>query len=109
MNAKPIHEVRLGCIKAAVWRNQTETGVRHNVTFRRLYKDGAQWKSSDSFGRDDLLLLAKVADRTHSWILERNQESETGTSSRAPQPPDAPGEGSAPGRREQTNPPATPA
>ena len=27
---KPIHEVRLGYIKAAVWKNETEAGVRYN-------------------------------------------------------------------------------
>jgi len=30
---KPIQEVRLGSIKAAIWANQTEAGVRYNVTF----------------------------------------------------------------------------
>ena len=67
---QPAHEVRLGSIKAAIWQNETDTGVRYNVTFERLYKDGEQWKSTDSFGRDDLLLLGKVADRAHSWIIE---------------------------------------
>jgi hypothetical protein len=76
---KPVHEVRLGAIKAAVWRNETETGVRFNVTFSRLYKDGDQWQSSDSFGRDDLLQVAKVADQAHSWIFSQSQESETPT------------------------------
>ena len=33
-----------------------------------------QWKDSTSFGRDDLPLLAKVADRVHSWIFEQSQE-----------------------------------
>ncbi|MHB0960890.1 MAG: hypothetical protein ACYC0X_33425 [Pirellulaceae bacterium] len=59
---KPVHEVRLGRIKAVVWENDTQNGTRHNVTFTRLYKDGDQWKDSTSFGRDDLPLLAKVAD-----------------------------------------------
>ena len=31
-----------------------------DVTLSRLYRDGGPWKSSDSFGRDDLLLAAKV-------------------------------------------------
>jgi hypothetical protein len=74
---KPIHEVRLGTIKAAVWRNETESGVRYNVTFTRIYKDGDDWKSSDSFGRDDLLLLGKVADEAHSWIFAQAQEHES--------------------------------
>src|SRR5271165_3555748 len=74
---KPIHEVRLGTIKAAVWRNETEAGIRYNVTFSRIYKDGDDWKSTDSFGRDDLLLLSKVADLTHSWIFAQSQENES--------------------------------
>ena len=73
---KPIHEVRLGAIKAAVWKNDTSNGVRYNTTFSRLYKDGDEWKNTDSFGRDDLLVLAKVADRAHSWIQEQSQEEE---------------------------------
>ena len=71
---RPIHEVRIGHIKAAIWKNETETGVRYNATLSRLYKDGDQWKSTESFGRDDLLLLAKVADSTHSWICTQNQD-----------------------------------
>ena len=72
---KPIHEVRLGAIKAAVWKNEVTGGVRYNATFSRLYKDEDQWKSTESFGRDDLLVLAKVADQTHSWICQQGQES----------------------------------
>lgn len=68
---KPVHEVRIGSIKAAIWANDTDKGVRHNVTFQRLYKDGDEWKSSDSFGRDDLLLVAKVANLAHTWIYEQ--------------------------------------
>src|SRR5690349_10065400 len=74
---KPIHEVRLSCIKGAVWRNETESGVRYNVTFSRIYKDGDTWNSTDSFGRDDLLLLSKVADYAHSWIFAQSQENES--------------------------------
>jgi hypothetical protein len=74
---KPVHEVRMGRIKAAIWENATPNGSRHNVTVSRLYKDGdgGQWKDSQSFGRDDLPLLAKVLDRAHSWIFEESQDS----------------------------------
>jgi hypothetical protein len=74
--SRPVHEVRLGRIKAAIWANSTENGTRHNVTFTRLYKDDQsnQWKDSQSFGRDDLPLLAKVADMAHTWIFEQGQE-----------------------------------
>lgn len=74
-NNKPVHEVRLGRIKAAVWENETSSGVRHNVTIQRIYRDGEQWKTSDSFGRDDLPLLIKVADMAHSWIFEHSHST----------------------------------
>ena len=67
--AGPVHEIRLGAIKATIWQNETSIGTRHNVTVSRLYKDGDDWKQTESFGRDDLLLLAKVVDQAHSWIL----------------------------------------
>jgi hypothetical protein len=75
---RPVHEVRLGRIKAALWRNDTENGVRFNTTFSRIYRDGEEWKSTESFGRDDLLLLAKVADQAHSWICGQAQEDDKG-------------------------------
>ena len=81
---KPTHEVRLGHIKAAVWQNETEAAVRFNVTFTRLYKDGDSWKSTDSFGRDDLLLLGKVADKTHSWIFAQSQGEDSATEGAPP-------------------------
>ena len=68
---KPAHEIRLGRIKATIWENETENGTRHNVTVSRIYKDGEEWKQTGSFGRDDLPLVAKVADLVHSWIYEQ--------------------------------------
>jgi len=68
--ARPVHEIRLGRIRAALWENTTEKGVRHNVTVSRLYKDGEQWKDSTSFGREDLPLVMKVLDLAHTWIYE---------------------------------------
>ncbi len=43
-NRKPIHEIRMGRIKVAIWQNETDSGVRYNVTFGRIYKDGTDWK-----------------------------------------------------------------
>ena len=85
---RPVHEVRLGAIKAAVWRNETQFGARYSATFSRLYKgEGDKWESSDSFGRDDLLLLGKVANETHSWICAQKQEEQSTT--KAPVPADS--------------------
>ena len=77
---KPIDEVRLGRIKAAIWQNEVQTDdgtfVRYGVTFERLYLNAdGQWRGTSSFGKDDLLLLAKVAEaafaRINDLLLER--------------------------------------
>ena len=72
---KPVHEIRMGRIKAAIWANETDNGTRHNVTITRLYKDGDEWKTSSSFGREELPLVAKIADMAHTWIYQQGQES----------------------------------
>ena len=79
--AKPVDEVRLGRVKAAIWQNEHTAGdgstfVRYGVTFERLYLNGdGQWRGTSSFGKDDLLLLAKVAEaafgRVNDILLER--------------------------------------
>lgn len=66
--SKPIHTIRYGLIKASIWRNQTKSGERHTVSIVRLYRNGDVWKESTRFGRDDLQLVAKVADHVHTWI-----------------------------------------
>ena len=84
-NQKPLDEVRIGRIKATIWKNGTEDAPRssqdapayvaYNVTFSRLYKDGDdKWQSTQSFGRNDLLTLAKAADLAHTRIYSLPQE-----------------------------------
>ncbi|MEZ6137004.1 MAG: hypothetical protein R3C53_19085 [Pirellulaceae bacterium] len=72
-NNKPIHRIRLGAVAASVFANSTEKGEFHRVQIERAYKDGEDWKYTKSFNRDDLLLVAKVADLAHSWIHAQQQ------------------------------------
>ena len=73
---KPVDEVRIGRVKATIWRNETEEGQpRYSIVFSRLYKEGDTWKSTQSFGRNDLLVLAKVADFAHTRVLQLPQGS----------------------------------
>jgi hypothetical protein len=73
---KPIHELRIGRIKATIWLNQTENGARHNVTIRRLFKrdPNSQWEECGYFGRDDLLLVAEVSRAAALWIFENGSQ-----------------------------------
>ena len=68
----PAHVVRFGLVRACVWENRTEHGVRHAVTVSRLYKGGdGLWYSSTTFWYRDLLTLAKALDAAHSWVAGR--------------------------------------
>ncbi len=68
---RPVHEIRIGAIKAVIWANKVSNGTMHNVNLVRIYRDDeGNWHDTDSLGRDDLLVAAKVADMAHTWILE---------------------------------------
>ena len=77
---RPIHEIRLGRIKAAIWQNQSEHGTRFSVAITRIYRKEDRWQSTTSFGRDDLPLVAKVADMTHTWLFENGNGYRGGSS-----------------------------
>ncbi|MFN0127215.1 MAG: hypothetical protein ACKV19_11085 [Verrucomicrobiales bacterium] len=66
---KPVHEVRLGAIKAAIWRDQNSEKPRFNVSVTRIYKDGDKWKNSEYFSRDDLPKLALVSQKAYEWMF----------------------------------------
>lgn len=76
MANRPVHEIRLGKVKAAIWKNETDAGVRYSVSIVRIFKTEEGWDSSPSFGRDELPLVAKVADMVHTWIYQQNDRSE---------------------------------
>ena len=74
---RPAHEIRIGAVKAVIWANQTDSGVFYNVNLSRIYKDGDDWKTTDGFRRDDLPLVAKLADKAFDWILNPAEVEET--------------------------------
>jgi len=71
---RPVHEIRLGRVKAAIWRNDTEVGIRYSVSITRLYRTEDSWESSMSFGRDELPLVSRVADLAMLWIYDQPVE-----------------------------------
>ena len=78
-NSKPAAELRIGAVKATIWENELDGITRHNVTFSRIYRDEGQWKTMHSFGFENLLTLAKLADQAHTLIVERNAEVASAT------------------------------
>ena len=67
----PAAKVSVGLQTASIWKNESEGRAFYNVTFDRRYRDSeGNWKSTSSYGRDDLLALAKLADLAHTKVLE---------------------------------------
>lgn len=77
MASEPVHVIRFGLIKCEIFCNHTRSGDRFNAVFTRLYRNGAEWKQSRTFGRDDLLLVGKAADAAHTWIYQQRQAETT--------------------------------
>lgn len=67
----PVHTVRVGSVKVAVWKNSTTNGPMYNSTLVRSYKNQqGEWSESQSLSRDDLLVAAKALDLAHTYIVE---------------------------------------
>ena len=64
-----VHQVRLGIIKAALLKNETESHMQFHVTFERLSKRATIGDPPDPFEKGELLQLGKVASEAHGWIF----------------------------------------
>jgi hypothetical protein len=78
----PAHTVRVGAIQASIWRNETKEGPMFSVTFDRSYKDGDAWKRSDSFGRNNLLVLSNIASQAFEWIAKQSTSATPATATK---------------------------
>jgi hypothetical protein len=69
----PAHEIRVGSVKATLWENSSDNGKWFSVTLTRGYKDGqGQWKTAQSFSRDDLLVLSEILRQAYLWIAQQS-------------------------------------
>lgn len=62
---QPVKKYRVGYVTASIWKG--DNGF-FNVTLQRSYKDGEEWKNSDSFGAGDILNAIKVLARAEEYI-----------------------------------------
>jgi hypothetical protein len=72
----PAHQIRYGVLSASIWRQDTEKGPFFNVSFQRSYREGNEWKTSTSFGKNDLLVIGLMATQAFKWIGSQAQEQE---------------------------------
>jgi hypothetical protein len=68
---KPVQQLRDGAIRAAIWANQgQENRTFYSVTISRTYKEGEEYRDSNSFSGADLLKLSRIAAKAYDAIAE---------------------------------------
>ncbi len=74
---KPVKSFRLRGITASIFENSSEDGKSfYKVSLQRSYKQGDEWKSTNSFGRDDLPLVSLLTKQAWEFILNTESKSQ---------------------------------
>jgi hypothetical protein len=74
---RPVHEVRLGKIRASVWGNRTNGATWYTITLSRLYRDkGGKWQQAESFGPEDLPVIQSIIHELERWYFTQADASE---------------------------------
>lgn len=78
-NSKPVKTYRLYGVSVSIFANSAkangEDTVFYKVSIQRTYKDGDEFRTTTSFGRDDLPIVEILARRASEYIFE--QETST--------------------------------
>lgn len=78
MNQQPIARFRAGEINCAIWENEIQvngmakTVLKANVSRRYKDRDG-NWQSSQSFGRNEVLLAIHCLQQAVAKMIEEEQ------------------------------------
>ena len=73
--AKPVHKIRAGQVSCALWENEiTLAGGRKikalKATVERRYKDGDEWKSSGSYGLNEIPRVIWCLQKAYDHIID---------------------------------------
>jgi hypothetical protein len=72
MAQKPVKKIKLGNIQASIWKNSGDNGkVWFNVVVTKSYRDGDEYKDTNSFSHCDLPVVSKAMDFAYGWIWKR--------------------------------------
>ena len=66
-------------MQVAIWENDQEKNgehfTTHSCTVQRRYRDGNEWKSTQSFRASDLLMISFAAQEAYRRLMEEKQKS----------------------------------
>lgn len=71
---RPVKVFRLRGVKVSVFENHAagsgQPTAFYKTAVQRIYKDGEEWKTTTSLGRDDLPVVRLLLQRAWEFILE---------------------------------------
>ncbi|MBD3676961.1 MAG: hypothetical protein HUJ27_00995 [Rhodobacteraceae bacterium] len=68
MAQQPVFKFKIGLVTATIWDND---GF-YSVDISRSYKTNeGEWRSTSSYSHNDLLNVAKCAERAENWISRK--------------------------------------
>ena len=77
---KPEKKFSCGSISASIWANtkvvNSETIKLYSVTINKAYKEGEDWKYTNSFNIEDLPKVALVATEAYKYVRLRENDSQ---------------------------------
>ncbi len=74
MANKPTYTRRLNRVEVAIWKNETEDAIWHNVTFQRTYRDEkGEMQNTNNFRMDDLPALAFLAAKAYDQMASTDE------------------------------------
>ena len=69
---QPVEKYSLRGVNVSIFENQAQNGAKfYKVNILRSYMDEGKFKSTSNFGRDDLPIIANLAQRAWQDVLER--------------------------------------
>ena len=76
---KPEKKFHCGSVSASIWTNTKtvhgETVKFHSVTINKTFKEGDEWKYTNSFNIEDLPKVALVANEAYKYIRLKSTDS----------------------------------
>jgi hypothetical protein len=72
----PIKQFRCGAIGVSVWKREHKGEFFYNATASRAFTrdEGKSFEYSDSFGRDDLPIVASLLQQAFSFIVAQTSK-----------------------------------
>lgn len=74
---KPAERFHLGSVHMSIWEKSGSKGLFRTASFQLRYRDGEEWKTSQSYSLSDLENLENAAHEAHARITKWQQATAT--------------------------------